>query len=102
MTPEESEFVGAVKAPSRREVLGKIADLLDSSGIDVDEVGRIHRVNLWQMGYKDADGEARSHDLVGVQLTPKWDEGPSWPVVQPAPTVAVRPLKIIDKKTHLK
>lgn len=101
MTAPAEDFVAAVKTPSKREVLGKLAELLDRSGIDVDEIGRVHRINAWQGFYKTPEGDAEKVDLVGIQLTPKWDEGPSWPVIQPAPNVTVKPLKVLRKDTVL-
>jgi hypothetical protein len=73
-----------------RKTLGKLADLLDRQGIPVEEIGRVQRVNSWQGFYKDKEGEAHTIDMVGIALTPNWAEGPSWPVVQPGPRVAVR------------
>lgn len=69
----------------RTATLGKIAELLDRNGIAVEDIGRIQRVNIWQGFHKDAEGEAQVVDLVGVQLMPGWENGPEWPVVQPAP-----------------
>ena len=70
---------------NKAATLGKIADLLERNGIDVDDIGRVQKVNLWQGFHKDADGEAQVVDLVGVSLSPSWETGPQWPVVQPAP-----------------
>lgn len=72
---------------NKTATLGKIADLLERNNIDVDDVGRVQKMNLWQMGYVDKEGDAQTVDLVGVQLSPAWAEGPQWPVVQPAPMV---------------
>lgn len=85
--------------PPKKEVLGKIATLLDRNGIDVDEVGRITRVSLYQSLTKNDEGEAEIHDLVGVQLSPAWAEGPQWDPVSQAPPVkcSVRPVKGLQK-----
>jgi predicted phosphodiesterase len=73
---------------ARRNLLyGKIAGLLERSGIDVDDVGRVQKVNVWQGFYKDAAGDAQQVDMAGVQLLPKWADGPAWPVIQPGPRV---------------
>lgn len=83
-----SDFTGALaqaNVPSKTATLGKIADLLERNGIDVDDVGKVARMNLWQMGYVDKDGEAQTQDLIGVSLSPSWAEGPQWPVVVPGP-----------------
>jgi hypothetical protein len=78
--------------PSKASTLGKVADLLERNGIDVDDIGRVQRMNLWQMGYVNKDtGEAEAIDLVGVQLMPGWADGPAWPVVQAAAPVIAKP-----------
>ncbi len=71
--------------------LGKLADLLEKSGIDVEDIGKINRVNLWQGFYKDENGEAHTVDMAGIQLVPTWEDGPQWPVVQPAKPTVVKP-----------
>lgn len=89
---------GEQPTPGKGQVLGKIAELLDRNGIDVDEIGRIQRVNVWQGFHKNADGEAEVVDLVGVQLLPGWADGPQWPVVQPAPPVRLPARKTVERK----
>jgi predicted phosphodiesterase len=96
---ELADALLAPAAPSKAATLGKIADLLERNGIDVDDVGKVARMNLWQMGYVDKDGEAQTQDLVGVSLSPSWAEGPQWPVVQPGPiyklpTSTMKPVKV--------
>lgn len=78
---------------AKRETLGKIADLLERSGIDVEDVGRIQKVNLYQGFYKDDEGQAQTVDLSGISLSPKWADGPEWPVVQQAAPTIVKPPK---------
>lgn len=76
-----------------KEVLGKLAELLERNGISVDDIGRIQKVNVWQGFHKTEDG-AELVDLVGVSLSPSWESGPEWPTVQQGPVVkipAVRP-----------
>lgn len=83
-TPEESD---------RARVLGKLADVIEKSGIDLNDVARVDkiRINEWQGLTKDENGEAHIHDLeaTSILLTPSWAEGPKWPVVQPADPVNV-------------
>lgn len=71
--------------PPKSETLGKIADLLARNGIEVDDIGRVQKVNLWQGFMKGDDGEPVVVDLAGVTLSPSWEDGPQWPVIQPAP-----------------
>jgi hypothetical protein len=92
----EQAKIDAKKNP--KQVIGKLAELLERSGIDVEEIGVINRVNVWQGFYKDADGEAHKVDMAGVQLTPAWAQGPQWPVVQQAkPTIIKTPSKSVKK-----
>ena len=80
--------------PNRLATLGKIAELLERNGIDVDDVGKVAKINLWQGFYKDAEGEAHTVDMAGVQLSPHWAEGPQWPVVQQGPSVKLPARKV--------
>jgi predicted phosphodiesterase len=75
---------------ANKDALGVIKDLLDRNNIDLDEVGKISRVSLYQTAAKDADGEIQTKDLVGIQISPKWEQGPEWPVVQPAQPVVIK------------
>jgi len=75
--------------PAKTITLGKIAELLERNGIDIDEIGRVQRISLYQSLIKNDDGEAEVHDLAAVQLSPAWETGPAWPVVQPGPVVKV-------------
>lgn len=82
---------------SNKGITGKIADLLQRNGIDVEDVGAVKRISVYQSITKNELGEAETHDLVGIQLSPKWAEGPSWnPVVQ-GPSVVVRSPKVNNK-----
>lgn len=81
--------------PSKKDVLGKIAHLLERNGIDVEEVGKITRVNVWQGFYKDDEGEAHTVDMAGLSFSPAWEDGPEWNPVNQGPPVkcSVRPVK---------
>ena len=99
--PDINEFVNPEK--KKKEVLGKLAELLERNSIDVEDIGRIAKVNVWQGFHKDEEGDAQVVDLVGVTLSPSWEEGPQWPVVQQAqPTkITYRPTpKAPTKKTY--
>jgi hypothetical protein len=83
---EEQAKVNAQKNP--KKVLGDLAKLIERSGIDITEIDKINRVNVWQGFYKDENGDAQVVDMAGIQLVPNWNDGPKWPVVQPAkPTI---------------
>ena len=70
-----------------QQALGKLANLLERHEIDIDSIGDVKKVSLYQSLTKDADGEAQIHDLVGIQISPSWEAGPEWPVIQPGPTI---------------
>lgn len=82
-----------LQGDTTRDRLGKIAELLEQSGISLDEVGRIDKLTFgtYQAITKDSDGEAEIHDLekASIVLSPKWAEGPAWPVVDQAPVTPV-------------
>jgi len=85
-----------------RYALGKIAELLARNNIDPDEVGEIKRVSVYQSLTKNDAGEAEIHDLFGIQISPKFESGPEWPVVQPGPVVKVPPTKVKASKSDFK
>jgi hypothetical protein len=85
-----------------KHALGKLASLLERHDIDIEEIGDIKKVSLYQSLTKDADGEAQIHDLVGIQISPAWERGPEWPVIQPGPAIKLPKGATSKKKTALK
>jgi predicted phosphodiesterase len=91
--------LSVVKGDLQKELaksrLGKIADLLERSGIDPEEIGTIEKVRIseWQGITKNEEGEAEIHDLGGISvvIAPAWADGPQWPVVQQAAPVTIKP-----------
>ena len=82
------------QSQTTKQRIGKLADLLERSGIDVDDVGRVDKIKVWQGFLKDADGQAQTVDMAGIVLTPHWADGPAWPVVQPARPIKMPPSKV--------
>lgn len=87
--------------------LNRIAQLLEESGIPLDEVARVEKVRIgqYQMLTKNNDTqEAEIHDLRAdsLILTPKWADGPKWPVVQPAAPVVIQPTEVphVDRSIY--
>lgn len=80
-------LAGNAKQPSKQSTLGKLADLLERSGVDLDSVARVKTVRAWQGFYKDADGQAQTVDMHGIEFVPTFADGPAWPVVQQGPAV---------------
>src|SRR5690606_21480023 len=68
------------------------------------DIGRIEKVRLgdYQVVTKDAEGNTTVHDLEanGIVFTPSWEEGPAWPVVQPADQVIVKAPRPPSKKAR--
>lgn len=85
-----SDELNTPPAPDRKQTLGKIAELLERQNINVEEIGRINRVSLYQSLTKNDEGEAEIHDLIGLQFSPSWETGPEWPVIRAGKPVQVK------------
>lgn len=86
------------------KTLGAIADLLSRNKIEIDEIGEIKKISIYQSLTKNEDGEAEVHDLTAIQISPKWEVGPEWQIVQRGPEVKIpkpsgTPSKTTDFKT---
>lgn len=68
--------------------LRQLYQILKDQGIDLTDLAEasIKGVKLHQMGYKDDEGNPGTQDLVSIHLSPSWENGPAWPVIQPGPT----------------
>ena len=82
--------------PSIKDKMGKLAELLERSGIDPDEIGRVERINVWQGFLKDENGEAQLVDMAGIVLSPQWADGPTWDPVNQGPAVKL-PVNKVSK-----
>jgi len=86
----------AFKEELAKSRLGKIADLLERSGIEPEEIGTVEKVRIseWQGLTKNEEGIAEIHDLGGVSvvINPAWANGPEWPVVQQAAPINIKHL----------
>ena len=80
--------------PSIKDKMGKLAELLERSGIDPDEIGRVERINVWQGFLKDENGEAQLVDMAGIVLSPQWADGPTWDPVNQGPAVKLPTSKV--------
>lgn len=84
-----------LKSPpiNAKERLGKLAELLERSGIDIEDIGQVQKINVWQGFYKDEHGQAQTVDMAGVVLSPSWEGEPEYPVVQQAAPTIIKPVK---------
>jgi len=84
-----------------QSVLEALAAHLEDSGISVEEIGRISKMGGYQSIAKlrDADGidELVKSDLFKWEISPKFEEGPDWPVVDRGPAVKVSARKTSTK-----
>lgn len=90
------------KNAERRQKLGKLLDMLEEQDIDLSEIGRVTKANVYQVLYKDNDGQGHVETLAGIQFDPSWSEGPEWPVIQQSPPikVSIRPRKAPQRRSE--
>lgn len=84
---------------TNKHALGRLAEILERNNIDIEEIGSVKRVSLYQSLTKNGEGEAEVHDLMGVQFSPSFESGPMWPVVQPGPSVKLPAVKTKARHT---
>lgn len=83
----------------KTKVLGDIAAMLERKNIALEDIGTIKRVSLYQSLTKNEEGDAEVHDLVALQFSPAFEDGPKWPVIQQGPAVQLPKVKIPKKRT---
>ena len=81
------------------KMLGAIADMLVAKDINLDEIGNVEKVSIRHALSPDKNGDVQTRTTTTVQLSPKWETGPEWPVVQQGPAVKLPPIKATSKKT---
>lgn len=80
------------KTQQKEKMLGKLAEILERKNISLEDIGDIKQVSLYQQMFKNDQNEAEVQDLAAIQFSPKWEQGPEWPVIQRGP------VQIIEKK----
>ena len=85
------------KEESTQKILGSIADMLKRKNIDLEEIGDIKKVSIYQTVTKDEMGETEIHDLTAIQFSPAWESGPAWPVIQQGPAIQLQKTKTKPK-----
>lgn len=86
------------KTQQKEKMLGKIAEILERKNISIEDIGDIKQVSLYQQMFKNDQNEAEVQDLAAIQFSPKWEQGPEWPVVQRGPVQIIEKKKV-PKKT---
>ena len=81
-------------------VLEALAEHLEKSGIEIEEIGRISKIGGYQAITKDDEtGEAAIHDLHKWEISPAFDQGPEWQPVDRGPAVKIPARKRTPKKS---
>ena len=78
------------KETNNTKMLGAIAEMLQRKNIDLEEIGDIKKVSIYQQVTKDEAGETAIHDLAAIQFSPAWESGPEWPVIQQGPAIQLQ------------
>jgi metallophosphoesterase superfamily enzyme len=81
-----SEFISESK--KKKATLEQIANILERNGIDIEDIGSVKRINVTERMVKGSDGTSKTSASSSITLSPKWEDGPEWPIIQRAkPTV---------------
>lgn len=100
------ETVEAFDAPRQMSSqASKIAKLLAENGVSIDDIGKIDKVRINEREIANKMKDAYGNDTVvkdvitttQLVITPSWDQGPEWPVVQQAKPTKVTPVKSTKK-----
>lgn len=81
------------KDDASKKVVNAITEMLTKKGIDPSEIGKINKVSVYQQVTKDEVGEFIVHDLQAIQFSPKWEDGPEWPVIEQGPRIQLQKSK---------
>ena len=56
--------------PDKTKLLGRLVEMLEKKNIDLEQIGDVKRVSLYQTLTKDKEGDATIHDLSAIQFSP--------------------------------
>lgn len=103
MTSKKMQNLANLAAQKKHEsahaaTLGALADMLKRKNINLDDIGDIKKVSIYQQVTKDEMGETQIHDLAAINFSPKWETGPEWPVVQQGPAIQLQKSTTKPKK----
>lgn len=73
----------------RQQMLGALAELLKSKDIDISDIGSVKKISVYQQVTKGESGDVDVHNLAAIQISPRFELGPEWPVVQRGPAIKV-------------
>lgn len=79
-------------APTEADALDGVASLLRERGVSADQIGNVSTVTIGNWKTKEnPDGPMR----VVLKMSPTWEDGPEWPVIQPAPPLVVKSFNVV-------
>lgn len=81
------------KESNSKEIIQSIMEMIKSKDIDLEEIGEISKVTMRQNITTDKNGELATKTNFAVQISPAWEKGPEWPLVQPGPSIQLQNTK---------
>ena len=97
----------AILDNANAEKLNQIRHALEGAGVPIDAIGEIKNARV-RSGFhegltKDPDGNPVVTKLeskhVSITLTPAWEDGPAWPLIQPGKPVTIKNPVTTKKKS---
>jgi len=76
-----------------------IANLLAEKGMDESDLDAFGAPKVTHRVVTDDAGNSKSTVTTAIQLSPKWEQGPQWPIVTPGPTIRLQKPKAKPAKT---
>lgn len=96
-----NNLINDLNQPTKKtKVLGQLLELLERKNINIEDIGDVKRVSIYQSLTKNDEGEAEVHDLAAIQFSPAWENGPQWPVIQQGPAIKLPHKKSIIKNKN--
>jgi hypothetical protein len=90
---EQSPPVGSHSSAA----MGAIEQILIERGLTAEDISKVERAKFSTWG---VEGQEQTATSIVVNLSPEWDEGPKWPVVQPAAPVQIKAATGLRKTTE--
>lgn len=88
------------KNKSNSDIAAKLAEIVMKNNIDLDEIGNIQKVAIRHAIGPDKNGVPTGKTTTTIQLSPKWDTGPEWPLITTAPRPAKQRQKSNTKSSN--
>jgi len=96
-----NNLINDLNQPTKKtKVLGQLLELLERKNINIEDIGDVKKVSIYQSLTKNDEGEAEVHDLAAIQFSPAWENGPQWPVIQQGPAIKLPHKKSIIKNKN--